>query len=567
MEAEAQEAKDAAAKQAEAVAEVAKGRLEMINSIVATTQEYVDGLKEKFEAADSDKESTFDAAISASAASMQAVADLMIANIDNAEVEEALAALKDAQEDQTAKKQAYTEAQGKTADAKNDLQNEEFNFVTEYGGADMAEAEFNRDMAIATANNDMKVKQAAVTDAIVKAYTDAQEKTATAEGNVKKAQETVKARLALWREAEIALANDPTNEELKKAEQKAHDDYDTAVTDLATAESKVTIAKGEEASAEADYDAVNGPYQAAVAALKTLNDKKADWDAKLAKAKKAVADAETAEEAAKKASEDADKAVEDAVKALEEAGEALAADEKKALAEAMEANFIAWDKYNKASAAVEDLENTYRHYRRDAEALDEETGWLILLQKEATEAYQELQADYDGDGEIEPYEEYLQSIDDELEGYIKEAESWKEYIAQYDTQYRPAYVEAIEAVNAMEDKYSELEFAVYDAEERVEILEYTVSMIGECTFVDEDGDIVSVEEYIANIEEKEKEIVDNINTMAEMIVNNNINAEIMIARLQNMNAHYEELIALYSALVEKYGEILNNFMEELSDEE
>ena len=119
----------------------------------------------------------------------------------------------------------------------------------------------------------------------------------------------------------------------------------------------------------------------------------------------------------------------------------------------------------------------------------------------------------------------------------------------------------------MEDKYSELEFAVYDAEERVEILEYTVSMIGECTFVDEDGDIVSVEEYIANIEEKEKEIVDNINTMAEMIVNNNINAEIMIARLQNMNAHYEELIALYSALVEKYGEILNNFMEELSDEE
>lgn len=567
MEAEAQEAKDAAAKQAEAVAEVAKGRLEMINSIVATTQEYVDGLKEKFEAADSDKESTFDAAISASAASMQAVADLMIANIDNAEVEEALAALKDAQEDQTAKKQAYTEAQGKTADAKNDLQNEEFNFVTEYGGADMAEAEFNRDMAIATANNDMKVKQAAVTDAIVKAYTDAQEKTATAEGNVKKAQETVKARLALWREAEIALANDPTNEELKKAEQKAHDDYDTAVTDLATAESKVTIAKGEEASAKADYDAVNGPYQAAVAALKTLNDKKADWDAKLAKAKKAVADAETAEEAAKKASEDADKAVEDAVKALEEAGEALAADEKKALAEAMEANFIAWDKYNKASAAVEDLENTYRHYRRDAEALDEETGWLILLQKEATEAYQELQADYDGDGEIEPYEEYLQSIDDELEGYIKEAESWKEYIAQYDTHYRPAYVEAIEAVNAMEDKYSELEFAVYDAEERVEILEYTVSMIGECTFVDEDGDIVSVEEYIANIEEKEKEIVDNINTMAEMIVNNNINAEIMIARLQNMNAHYEELIALYSALVEKYGEILNNFMEELSDEE
>ena len=567
MEAEAQEAKDAAAKQAEAVAEVAKGRLEMINSIVATTQEYVDGLKEKFEAADSDKESTFDAAISASAASMQAVADLMIANIDNAEVEEALAVLKDAQEDQTAKKQAYTEAQGKTADAKNDLQNEEFNFVTEYGGADMAEAEFNRDMAIATANNDMKVKQAAVTDAIVNAYTDAQEATALAKGAVKTAQAAVETKLGIWRSAKIALANDPTNETLKKAEADAHDAYDTAVADVATAEANVTIAVGKEATAKADYDAVNEPYQAAVKALKTLNDKKADWDAKLAKAKKDVADAETAEEAAKKASEDADKAVEDAVKALEEAGEALAADEKKALAEAMEANFIAWDKYNKASAAVEDLENTYRHYRRDAEALDEETGWLILLQEEATEACQELWADYDGDGIEEPYAEYIQSIDEELAGIVEDAEEVKAKIAKYDTQYRPAYVEAIEAVNAMEDKYSELEFAVYDAEDVVTILEYTVNMLGECTFVDENGDIVSVEEYIANIEQEEQALIDNINALGQAIVDNNNDASIQIARLQNMNAHYEELIALYSALVEKYGEILNNFMEELSDEE
>lgn len=561
LTAQAQEVKDAAAEIAEGVAEETKARLDIIDDIVAKTQDYVDGLKEKFEAADNDMESNYAAAVEASAASAQAIADLMVAFIDNAELEEALAAYKDALEDQAEKLQAYTDAKGETADAKFVLENVEFNFMTEYDGADMAEAEFKRDMAIANATNDVKVKKAAVTDAIVKAYTDAVEATALAKSNVKTAGTTVEAKLSVWRAAQIALANDPTNETLIKAEKDAKDAYDKAVIDLDTAKAKVPIAEGEEATAKANYDAVNDPYQTAVTTLNTLNEDKEEWDTALADAKKDVTDAEAAEEVAKKASEDADKAVEDAFKALVDASDALAADEKKAVTEAAEASFIAWDKYNESAEAVEKLENTYLHYRRDVAALDEETGWLIELQKEATKDFEELRADYDGDGEEESYEEYILSINEELSAEIETAEDAKEYIAQYDTQYRPAYVDAAEAYNAALDELIELEFAVYDAEAEVEIIQGVLDMIGACTFVDEDGNIVPVEEYIANIEQKEQELVDSINEMAQLIVNANLDAEIMIARLENMNAHYEELIVLYSALVEKYGEILNNFME------
>jgi hypothetical protein len=561
---EAKEAKEEAAEIAKNVAEYTQYDLDYAKATVAKTKEYVEALKPKFDSADKAVDDALDALSVAATAYYDALDAVDIARINNSAFEAALTANMAAQQDKLEKEQVYNEKKEATVIAKNKLAAEENAFLTYYGGADKDEAEYKRDLAIAQAQNTVKVAKAAVTDAIVKAYDDAKAATATAKAALETAEADVKTKLAAMRAAEIALAADPDNPDLQLKFTNAQTAYNTAVTTRNNAQTTYVTKQGDEAVAKANYDAVNDVYVAAKNDLTNKQNKAKEFDTKLATAQKNVTDAEAAEKTAKDASEAAAKAAEAAKKALDDAEDALAADEKEALVEADKAYDDAWDEYYDAKAAVYELEDTYRHYRQDAASLDEETGWLVAYLAECEEANEALYADYDGDGDLEAYQDYIDGIDATL-ALIEEATSGaKAYVAKYENQYRAAYVEAIENFNAACDTYIELEFAVWAIEEDVEVFEYIVNMIGECTFADENGNIVSVEDYIANIELEEQDLIDSINEMAQEIVESNINKEIMIARLTNMNNHFEELIALYSAIAEKYGEILSNFMDEIA---
>lgn len=560
----AEEAKAEAKELADETAEYWQYWVDYTEATIAKTQEYVDGLKETFDAADKAVED----AVADLGEKLNAWYDAMdavdIAEIDNAEWQLAKAEYEKACNETFEAWSDLYDAQLETEGAEIALAEEEGKFIAWYGGADMEEAKFNRDMAIATATNDVKVKKAAVTDAIVKAYTDAQAATVKAKEDVKTAEATLKDKQAALRAAQVALAGDPTNETLIKAEADAQKAVTDAETDLTTKQAAVVTAEGNEATAKANYDAVNDPYEAAVAALEELQGKADEFAEAIAAAEDDLKVAQAAEELAQAAYDAAEEAEEAASDAFDEATEALAADEKAALVEAVEAKDEAFDAYWEAKQTVWDLEDIYDHYRSDVAALCEEEGnegLLILNLAWYSEGLATLAADYDGDGLDEPYEEYIASIDDIVAEFEADAEEVKATVKQFDEQYRPAYVEAIEAFNAADATYNELEFAAWDAEAVVDYYMEIYEMLGACVFADEEGNIVSVEEYIAEIQAQIDEIVDAFNAEYEayMYGYDNIYA---INRLELEIEQLQTVIEILTAQLEKYEAIINEHMAE-----
>lgn len=560
----AEEAKAEAKELADETAENWQYWVDYTEATIAKTQEYVDGLKETFDAADKaveDAVADLEEKLNAWYDAMDAVD---IAEIDNAEWQLAKAEYEKACNETIEAWSDLNDAQLETEGAEIALAEEEGKFIAWYGGADMEEAKFNRDMAIATATNDVKVKKAAVTDAIVKAYTDAQAATVKAKDDVKTAEATLKDKQAALRAAQVALAGDPTNETLIKAEADAQKAVTDAETDLTTKQAAVVTAEGNEATAKANYDAVNDPYEAAVAALEELQGKADEFAEAIAAAEDDLKVAQAAEELAQAAYDAAEEAEEAASDAFDEATEALAADEKAALVEADEAKDEAFDAYWEAKQTVWDLEYIYDHYRSDVAALCEEEGnegWLIENLAYYSEGLATLAADYDGDGLAEPYEEYIASIDDFVAEFEADAEEVKATVKQFDEQYRPAYVEAIEAFNAADATYNELEFAAWDAEAVVDYYMEIYEMLGACVFADEEGNIVSVEEYIAEIQAQIDEIVDAFNAEYEayMYGYDNIYA---INRLELEIEQLQTVIEILTAQLEKYEAIINEHMAE-----
>ena len=562
----AQEDLDEAKEASEFVADTYKARIAYLNAQIKQMEAYVASISEEFDAADAAVLETAANLEEARGAYGAAVANYDFARINNAEFEEAVYAYVQALEAEDLAQEAYNEAKNATAEAKAAESTVINEFVAAYAGEGEGEeavksAEYKRDLEIAMQEYVVKQKKAAVTEEIETAYKNAVAAVNTAKDEVAKKEADVESALATYHAAEIVWAADQTNEDLILKKNNAKDAYDAAVAALKTAKEKLAEAQTNESSKKEAYDAVNEPLKTAEADLKALQDKKAEWDTKLLAAATDVDEAIEDEEDAKELYDAAKELTAAAKEDKDAAEEALAADEKDALDEAEDAMLEAEDAYDEAVETVDVLEATHVHYRQDVNSLDPENPMGIVAARDAlVEASEDLVYDYAGDGNPVAYADYVQSITEPIEELKETAKEWKAYVAQYEEQYRPAYVEAIDAYNEANKELLELYFMVLDNEEIVEYLELIVDMIGECTFADEDGNIVSVEEYIANIEEQEEELIESINKLWNAIVENNIDIEIEIARLELENSQMEDQIAILSKLLEEYAKILNEWL-------
>ena len=185
---------------------------------------------------------------------------------------------------------------------------------------------------------------------------------------------------------------------------------------------------------------------------------------------------------------------------------------------------------------------------------------------DAKEAVETLEADYAGTGDPVSYEEYIEGIDEELKEDEELAENFKAIVAKYQEVYRPSFVEAVEAFNAKDEEAKEAYFEYYAAAAYVEYLEDWKDMLVECTFYNENGELVSVEEYIANLQEYIDGLYEDLQEMVDAF-NEAYDAWYYdydpiyaISRLQLQNEQLETCIAIWEVELEKYEEIINEWL-------
>ena len=134
------------------------------------------------------------------------------------------------------------------------------------------DAKYEADKAVASKQADVKAKKAAITDAIVKAYQDAQTAVENQKGVVEKKEKAYQDAVDAERAAELIYLADPDDETKKTAWETAKTATEKALTEYNAEIAKLTTAETELATAKAAYDAVNDPYEAAVEELKSLEE-------------------------------------------------------------------------------------------------------------------------------------------------------------------------------------------------------------------------------------------------------------------------------------------------------
>ena len=553
-----QDLKDDADEIAEGLQEEYQKQLDRFDAQVAEIVAYVEEVAPDFAKADAAEKSAQDAKDIAQA-DYDAAAQAVAIHIADPAFEAAKYAYDQAKANTADKQGKFDTAHQKTIAAKADSVGFVTGFITKYvteegDTKDFATAQFNLDVKIAQltkAYKDAQVGEAA----LITAYNTAVTATATAKGKQTVAQATYDAKLSVWRAAYVALQADPTNTSLITAEATAKAALTTAQGELEAANADVTAKEIAEATAKTALDAKQAEIKTAEAELKLYTDDKAMWEKKIADGNAAIAKAQKDEAAAKTALDTAKADEKTAKTALDAAAEADGAEEKAALKAAGKNLEDANTALTKASNAVATLETIHPEYRARVIYLEEDAE---DDRKDLEEQLKNLSYPYDGDN-MQSYAEYIADIKAAFEDFKNSVEEDIEEIELYENQYRPAYVEAIEAYNEAEIALAEAFFADMYAYSYVKDLEEYRDGLMKCSFVNENGYIVEVAEYIADLEDEKQAIIDNINEQAQAIVDDNIDASIQIARLELKNEQLEAQIEIWMVILNQYAEILNGF--------
>ena len=462
--------------------------------------------------------------------------------------------------------------------------------------AEMATANYNRDKEIAQAKADKAAADKDFTDQIKKDYNDAKAATEKAVKDVQDSAAVVTSTLAAMRAAEVLKIENPT-----EANEKAYDEavaaYNKAVeakgkADAALVEAEKAYKGDGTGTAEVPYNEKKDAVENAEKALAKLQKAAATWETLF----NGVANEEdgtedgvnvvyaAAVEACAEALADvveAESDMDDALAASIEAWDAvpsnaeLAPTEAEAYDKAVEDEAAAEEAYNDAKAAVTVLENTYRHYRQDAEAVyeaeteDEFDGWMIADRKELAEALEALEAEYtfpDASTAVLPYADFIKALDDELAELESAVADFKALLAKYENQYRPAFVKGAEDYNKAEEKVVAAYFAKLEADVVVEYLEGVKNMLVECTFLDEDGTEWNVEAYIKNLEayiEGLQAQLDKLDEDMDKAIDKYMTDYSYIyanARLELEIEQLQDCITIWQAQLEQYAAIIEAWM-------
>ena len=436
------------------------------------------------------------------------------------------------------------------------------------------ENKFNAEKAVASKQADVKAKEAAVTEAIVKAYEDAQAAVTKQEGVVEGKLNAYKEAVEAERAAELIYLADPDDatkkaawETAKTATEKALNEYNAELANLSTL-------MGDLATAKAAYDAVNDPYEAAVAELEVL-------DLQVAEAVAAIEDAEKELQAAKdelaqlKEMEISTEAAVESAKAAKEAAEKAyeAYNEgtdptAKALIDAKEK---AWETYEEKRQnyfnartnyyTILDSFNGYDYWNWDYEPIasntynffveyilneDEEYSWINQL-KNFEDALIELEKDYvEKLKNFDDAEAALANMKEVIEHY-KAIEpmynSWLVDRSAARTAYYEAYKECIDAQNV------EAEVEVKADALRTLISKYIYTDGDDWYNTLETIDIIN--EINAEIAEAEAELAEIQADMAMNYVSDEYNITVyanIMAKIKKL----ESKIEVYSALADFY---------------
>lgn len=421
------------------------------------------------------------------------------------------------------------------------------------------EAKYEADKNVAMKQADVKAKKAAVTDAIVKAYEDAQAAVTKQEGVVEGKEKAYQDAIDAERAAELIYLADPDDTTKKAAWETAKTATANALAALNTERDNLTTMLGTLNTAKAAYDAVNDPYEAAVEELKSLEEIAAGYAESFVNAKAEVEQCKAEVEQLKKTKALADEAVKKVEAEVDKAKEAYDAyvdgtdpEEKVLIDNLAEAN----KQYQYAVEVHEFVLNEYYNVLNSYNNYIWYTDYLLNEEFEYSEvnALADLEkqlADLDAN-----YEHFLELIAEgmtELEKLSDEIEHFKAI--------EPAYHNVVNDCNAARAAYIEAskEFAdalnvVYEVEAKEDALEVLASK-----FIYTDGDewydtmetvdlINEINTKIAVLEEELAEIQANM----EM---NYVSDEYNMAVYANIMAKIEKLqskIEVYSALADFY---------------
>lgn len=436
------------------------------------------------------------------------------------------------------------------------------------------ENKFNAEKAVASKQADVKAKKAAVTEAIVKAYEDAQAAVTKQEGVVEGKLNAYKEAVEAERAAELIYLADPDDatkkaawETAKTATEKALNEYNAEVANLSTL-------MGDLATAKAAYDAVNDPYEAAVAELEVLDLQVADAVAAIENAEKELQAAkdelaqlkemeiatEAAVESAKAAKEAAEKAYEAYYEGTDPTAKAL-----------IDARDKAWETYNEK---LQNYWNASTNYYTILDSFNDFDYWSWDFEPSASYTYNFFveyilneDEEYSWINELKNYEDALiereKDYVEELKNYADaEAElaNMKEVIEHYkaiEPMYNSWLVDRSAARTAYFEAYKEY-IDAQNVEAEVEVKADALrTLISKYIYTDGDDwydtleTIDIINEINAEIAEAEAELAEIQADMAMNYVSDEYNITVyanIMAKIKKL----ESKIEVYSALADFY---------------
>lgn len=421
------------------------------------------------------------------------------------------------------------------------------------------DAKYEADKAVASKQADVKAKKAAVTEAIVKAYEDAQAAVTKQEGVVEGKLNAYNEAVEAERAAELIYLADPDDatkkaawETAKTATGKALNEYNAEVATLSTK-------MGDLATAKAAYDAVNDPYEAAVEELKALEENAAGCAESLTQAEAELEKCKAEVEQLKQTKTLADEAVKmveaqvaDAKAAYDAYLEGTDPEEKALidnLAQAVSQRDFANEVYSFVYNEYLNITNSYGYYYWYTEYVLNEDYEYSDVNSLANLKNQLVELDKDYEQTLKQFAEAeaeIAKIEDVIEHYkaIEPAyTSWLKGRAAARTAYIEARKESIDAQNVeaeVEAKADALrtlisKYIYTDGDDWYDTSE-TIDIINEIN-----AEIAAAEEELAEIQ-------------ADMAMNY-VSDEYNITVYANIMAKIEKLeskIEVYSALAEFY---------------
>ena len=417
-----------------------EGRIKFYEDRVAAYQEYVDAVEPKVNAAEALVEEKINAsneAWDAAIAANRAWSNYVNSQSANGEVNQALTEYNEAIN-------AKNEADNAVIEAENNL-NWAKSWIPYW-----TDRKYEADLEVATKTNEVNVKKKDVTEAIVKAVSDAEAALAKQQEVVENAKKAVDDAETALRAANIKLAADPTNEELKAAQAAAATKKTEAVDKYNEENGKLPDLQTAVNNAQADFDAVNNPYQTALENLESAKEYAASCDEQLTYYQNKVTEYEEALTAAKQAAEEAAAAMETAKAVYDAAVEAagLVDEEAQVLSDAANdawnAYYDANDAQIKAENDLQTLKNNYNNYDNYVNQLNPEVeysaAWWLNYNKEqlenadinATEQIAAKEAELTAlQEEIDEVKANLKKLDEVEPAYTKVVDSWNEAAKAY----------------------------------------------------------------------------------------------------------------------------------------